>query len=180
MNLREQVAHHEAAHAVVALHTRLGLSSYGMDIDAPASVPGAFGKTGVMTFAADLTQPEADQFKDLGVLLAVTLAGAASDAKINSITLHHALQCQPGDLSVAKNLCAEYPFACGDQEAVALDHGLQLAAKALAKAEVWSAICAVAKACLANGGNLSKEQIETVALPILGVAGPIGLVESPV
>lgn len=69
MKLREQIAHHEAAHAVVALHTHLGLSTYGMNLDAPTSDSGAFGKTGVMTFAADLTQSEADQFKDLGILL---------------------------------------------------------------------------------------------------------------
>ena len=175
MDHREQVAHHEAAHAVVALDTRLGLSSHGMDLDAPTSVPGAFGKTGVMTFAADLTQPEADQFKDLGVLLAVTLAGAASDAKIRGITLQVALQAQPGDLSVAKILCADYPFARDDDEAVALDHGLQIAAKALAKNELWDAVCAVAKACLARGGKLSKEEIEAIALPLLGITGPVGL-----
>jgi hypothetical protein len=179
MDHREQVAHHEAAHAVVALMTRHGLSHHGMDLDAPASVPGTFGQTGVMIFAADLSQPEVDQFKDLGALLAVTLAGAASDARIKSVALMDALQAQPGDLAVAKGFCAEYPFAQGAGEAVALKKGLEIAAGKLEQDGAWHAVCAVAKACLARGGKLSKQEIEDIALPIVGIEGPVGLVATP-
>ena len=179
MDHREQVAHHEAAHAVVALVTGLGLSSLGMDIDAPTSVAGTNGRTGVMTFAADLDQPVADQFKDLGALLAVTLAGAASDARIQGGSLMDALKAQPGDLAVAKGFCAKYPFAQGNGEAAALTNGLDIAASNLDRDGSWDAVCAVAKACLAKGGKLSKEEIEDVALPILGIEGPVGLVATP-
>lgn len=175
MKHREKVAHHEAAHAVMALHMRLGLSNHGMDIDAPTSVAGAFGQTGVMTFAPDLTQPEEDQYRDLGALLAVTLAGAASDARINGVALDDALKAQPGDLGVAKTLCAGYPFASGQGEVQALEYGLQIAAKELARTEVWDAVQAVAGLCQAKGGKLTKVQIEAVALPILGIVGPVGL-----
>ncbi|MEJ0050185.1 MAG: hypothetical protein WDN02_03040 [Methylovirgula sp.] len=179
MDYRGQVAHHEAPHAVIALMTRLGLSQDGMDIDAPTSVPGAFGKTGVMTHGAELEQPESDQFNDLGRLLAVTLAGAVSDAKLKGLSPSDALQAQPGDLAVAKRFCTEYPFAQDEGEAVALDRGLQIAAKRLAEPGAWDAVCAVAKACLARGGKLSKLEIEDIALPILGIEGPVGLVATP-
>ena len=179
MDHREQVAHHEAAHAVMALIVRHGLSHHGMDIDAPPSVPGATGQTGVMTFAADLTQPEADQFKDLGALLAVTLAGAAADARIKGVSLWDALQAQPGDLGVAQGFCAEYPFARGPDEAMALQMGLEIAEKRLAWPGAWDAVCAVAASCLAAGGKLTKAEIEAVALPILDIEGPVGLTTAP-
>jgi hypothetical protein len=174
MEYREQVAHHEAAHAVMALIVRHGLSHHGMDIDAPSSVSGATGKTGVMTFAADLNQPEADQFNDLGALLAVTLAGAAADARIRGVDLWNALQAQPGDLGAAQVFCAQYPFAQGPDEAMALKMGLEIAEKRLAWPGAWDAVCAVAAACLAAGGRLTKAEIEAVALPILSVEGPVG------
>jgi len=174
---RQQVAHHEAAHAVAALVTRVGLSRYGMDLDAETSAPGAYGRTGTMTFAADLDQPEADQFKDLGDLLAITLAGAVSDARLKGVSASDALQAQPGDLGVAKEYCARYPFSQGEHEALALQMGLEIASQRLSAAGGWDAVSAVANACLANGGKLSKQQIEDIALPILGIEGPVGLKE---
>ena len=57
-------------------------------------------------------------------MLALTLAGVAADAKIKGIPLDEALQAQPGDLSVAQGFCAQYPFAQGPHEAVALETGL--------------------------------------------------------
>lgn len=179
MQYREQVAHHEAAHAVMALIVGHGLSHHGMNIDAPTSVAGAFGQTGVMTFSADLSQTADDQFEDLGCLLAVTLAGAASDARIKGVELEVALEAQPGDLQVAKGLCSQYPFAQGEGETVALRYGLQIAASKLEAEEAWEAVCAVARACLAANGQLSKKQIEDVALPILGIKPPVGLIPAP-
>ncbi len=131
-----------------------------------------------MTFEADLVQGEAEQFRDLGNLLAVTLAGAASDARIKGIDPMEALRDQPGDLQVAKDFCSQYPFAQSDGQATALHYGMQIAIKKLEKSEAWAAVCAVARACLAANGQLTKEQIEDVALPILGIEGPIGLVST--
>lgn len=82
---------------------------------------------------------------------------------------------QPGDLAVARAHCADYPFSQGKDEAGALEFGLHMAKCNLDKPGAWDAVCAVASACLAAGGSLSKTEIEDIALPLLGMSGPIGL-----
>ena len=64
MNHRELVAHHEAAHAVLAIRAGIGLSG-GIDLDAPTSVDGAFGQAAVSLLVLDDSLPVDEQRLDL-------------------------------------------------------------------------------------------------------------------
>lgn len=64
MYRREKLAHHEAAHAVVALLLDAGLSEIGIDLDAPTSLPGATGTAGVKFLRHDPSASVEEQKKN--------------------------------------------------------------------------------------------------------------------
>lgn len=163
MDQREQVAHHEAAHVVVSALFGGGPTLHGIDIDAGTSVTGAFGNAGVGLLVIDDTQPEEEQRHLLVQNIAIICAGAAADAKITARKLNDALQRQPGDLSVAKAAIERSRLVTGNEEG---DHvlqvGLEYAETLLDKSDIWDAVVRIAKACLANRGKLSKDEIEAL------------------
>jgi hypothetical protein len=171
VTFREQLAHHEAAHAVLALHFGAGLASQGIDLDAPTSVQGAYGTASVNLFVPDLTEPQAEQLKVCGSSLAIVCAGAASDARVLGIPLADALAAQPGDESTARQHVALYPFGQtrGDQDN-ALTAGLEIAERTLQAPGVWDAVEAVAREVLIVGGKLPPDKIRDIATPILAAA----------
>lgn len=160
MNHIEQVAHHEAAHAVLAIHYGMGLSG-GIDLRAETSVDGAFGNVAVNLWQFDPTSSLEEQRRMLACNLAVVCAGASSDAKLKGISLGSALDAQPGDYKNAIEIARISGLADDENEVDYLvkDIGLVLASKDLAKREVWDAIVRVATATLKAGGKLSKEQV---------------------
>jgi hypothetical protein len=171
MTYEEQVAHHEAAHVVISFLFGGGPTLHGIDITAPSSVPGAFGNAGVGKLIHDENQPEEDQRKDLLRNVAIICAGAACDARTLNRPLEIALEKQPGDLAAAQAEIAQSPLLPSpglspkqeqlERECV-LQSGLQTAQHHLARPEIWALVEKIAKACLNNGGKLSKEEIEAL------------------
>ena len=169
MNYRERVAHHEAAHAVLAHRLGAGVLPEGINLDAPTQMPGAFGNAAVNLLDHDSTLYPAEQQKDLLRNLAVVCAGAASDSKITGKPLSQALSDQPGDEKLARRLLDETPLiGTRDpqqrqaEQALVLDAALERAAHELADPVVWRAIEKVAQATVNAGGRLTKQQIEVV------------------
>lgn len=160
MEHREQVAHHEAAHAVVALYLGMGVCG-GIDLDAVTSMEGAFGNAAVNLFVADPSLPLEDQRLDLIRNLAVICAGAASDAKVKGETLENALEAQLGDRAVAIDHARAHPIVGSDEEAehVVMKLGLPHAGTLVGKASVWDAIVRVAEAALSAGGKLDAAEV---------------------
>jgi len=163
MNYREKVAHHEAAHAVIALHVGFGISE-GIDLDAPSSsVDGAFGNVGAYTADYDPALPPEVQRDDLLRNLQVFCAGAASDARNSGVEPREALSKQPGDEDAAIGMLEASPLIGAKAEN---DHVLNLALQRvvtlLDRPEVWAKVERVARACLKAGGKLSKAEIELV------------------
>ncbi|MGT2478827.1 hypothetical protein ACU4GR_08010 (plasmid) [Methylobacterium oryzae CBMB20] len=169
MDYREQVAHHEAAHVVISHIFGGGPTEHGIDINAPSSMLGAFGNAGVQKLVHDPSLSEPEQRNDLIKNVAMTCAGAAADAWTMNRSLKQALQMQPSDLKVAQDEIAQSPLiqiagrspsaVQADRDA-ALQAGLDTAEYHLARPDVWALVQKVATACLANGGKLSKQQIE--------------------
>ena len=167
MEFRRRVAHHEAAHAVIAYLHGLGLSEHGIDLDAETSVEGAYGGAGVLLIAPD---PEAEAAAERLALfqnLMVVCAGAASDAKIELRELRAALSAQPGDERVALSLLAEsttIEAETTEEREAQTSYVLQLALghvrEKLDKPEVWNAVTSLADKVVRNGGVLSKSQID--------------------
>ncbi|MCJ2115710.1 hypothetical protein MKK65_03730 [Methylobacterium sp. J-001] len=169
MNYREQVAHHEAAHVVISHIFRGGPTAHGIDINAPSSMIGAFGNAGVQKLVHDPALPKEEQRNDLIKNVAMTCAGAAADARTMNRPLTQALLMQLGDLKVAQTEIAQSPLipTSGRSPSTvqvdrdeALQAGLETAEHHLARPDIWALVEKIAKACLANGGKLSKEEIE--------------------
>lgn len=164
----EKVAHHEAAHAVVAILGGAGLSDAGINLNAPSSVEGAFGNAGANTYDHDVTLPPDVQQWRLIYNLMTLCAGAASDAKISGIPVRDALARQKGDESHAYQQLRSTPLIDQDSEGAAKERegvlGIaldKLSAK-LADPQVWAMVEAVAKAAIDAGGILSKAEIEAI------------------
>src|SRR5438552_2718456 len=104
MQHRERIAHHEAAHVVMAWFWGAGVLDQGMDIDAPSSVEGAYGRAAVSLFLDDEGFDFEERARDLLRNLTIIFAGAASDAKIAGKSLNAAIDDQPGDKNVALHL----------------------------------------------------------------------------
>jgi hypothetical protein len=110
MDYSERVAYHEAAHAVLAHRLGAQVLQQGIDITAPSSVEGAYGKAAVSVFAHEDTLDETEQRRAVVHSLAIICAGAASDAKILGRALPEALAQQPGDENVARNFLKSNPL----------------------------------------------------------------------
>lgn len=117
MDDRRRVAHHEAAHAVLSLRARLGVSG-GINLDAPTSVEGSFGQAAVALLVLDSSLPESEQRPDLARNVSVICAGAASDARILGIDPGDALIAQPGDRSLAIRHAADSAIVSSEEEAI--------------------------------------------------------------
>jgi hypothetical protein len=168
MEHSEKVAHHEAAHAVIAVLCGAGLSDHGIDLNAPTSSPGAFGNAGAMLFDHDATLPKDEQQRLLLGNLMTICAGSASDAKISGIELSEALARQPGDKQKALQQLQSTPLIDQDGDGAdverdfLLEHVLDRLTKMLAKSEVWTIIQDVANAALLRGGVLSKADVQEI------------------
>jgi hypothetical protein len=162
-NQREQIAHHEAAHAVLAIRAGVGVSG-GIDLDAPTSVDGAFGQAAVNLLVLDDSLPVNEQRLDLARNLSIICAGAASDARITGAKPLEALEAQPGDYSLALQHARSSSVVESEEEAkhVVTEVGLSHAVKEVARAEVWAAIKRIATAVIASGGQLGKDQVTTL------------------
>jgi len=174
MTYQEGIAHHEAAHVVISYLYGGGPTLHGIDITAPSSVPGAFGNAGVGKLIHDQNHSEEDQRKDLLKNVAVICAGAACDALTLNRTLDMALKMQPGDLAAVRAEIAQSPLLPSpglspqeeqSERELVLRSGLETAQHQLARPEVWVLVEKVAKACLDNGGKLSKDEIEALFSP---------------
>jgi hypothetical protein len=165
MNNREKVARHEAAHAVLAIRAGFGVSG-GIDLDAPTSVEGAYGNAAVSLVELDGTLSEDEQRTDLVRNLAVICAGAAADAKSAGVEPADALRAQPGDYALALRHAAESSIVESHTEAaeVVMNVALPIAVCIVNRADVWAAIERVAAAVLAAGGQLDRDQIESLGV----------------
>lgn len=106
--------------------------------------------------------------------MAIICAGAACDALTLNRTLDMALNMQPGDLAAARAEIAQSPLLPSpglspqeerSERELVLRSGLETAQHQLARLEVWVLVEKVAKACLDNGGKLSKDEIEALFSP---------------
>lgn len=158
---REIVAHHEAAHSVIAVCCGPGVSG-GIDLNAATSVAGAFGNTKVYLFAPDASQPIGVQERDALRNAAIICAGAASDAKLHAIGLNQALVAQPGDHAFVHSHLATHPCVPAGDIVSVVAVGLATADFHLAKAHVWDAVESVATACLSNGGTIDAATIRAI------------------
>ena len=171
---REVIAHHEAAHAVVAIELGVGILDVGIDLDR-FDESGGVGLVGCRLFIADLTdiEPqdvESEQRKLAGHIDrtgAVLAAGAAAEAKIAKedpwLALHH----QTDDISRMRELLEQAKLA--PTEAAAMDRlrsQLKFSVEVLEDLEVWLAVGAVAEAVLARG-PLSGPEVESIVEAIL-------------
>lgn len=162
MEDRAKVAHHEAAHAVLAYVWDLGLAD-GIDLDAATSVEGAFGNVQVYVRAIDGSLPEEVQQADLICNLSVYCAGAASDAKIKQIDPFEALRAQPGDFGEALRHARSSPLLTDEAMALAaVKVGLATAVGWLEKPYIWVRVERVANAALEVRGKLGKDEIEAL------------------
>jgi hypothetical protein len=171
MTTRSQIAHHEAAHVVVASLYGLEVDDQGINLDAETSVAGARGNSGVKLI--DLTlSAEDDLITDLAQNMAIICAGAASDAKITGATPANALAHQPGDFSVAMEMAHTYPYLMSDANyPEAIKYGLLMAVDQLNKPDVWAVVESIAAACLeSTDGRLSSADIEVLLQPLYGAA----------
>ncbi|WP_458439088.1 hypothetical protein [Methylorubrum extorquens] len=169
MTYDEQVAHHEAAHVVISHMFGGGPTGHGIDIHAPSSVIGAFGNAGVATLIHDLSLPVEEQRKDLVRNVAIICAGAASDARTKGCSIDQAIQAQPSDLRFARDMIDNSTLIPTDSRSVddlkrerdaVLKVGLETAEHHVARPEVWALVEKIARACIANGGKISREEIE--------------------
>lgn len=167
--MRRQIAHHEAAHAIAGIWYGMGISG-GIDLDASTSVAGAQGNVGVNLFLPDDALPDALQRQDLMRNLAVICAGAASDARLTGRSLEEAIAAQPGDRQAARDLIRTHPLVEAEPDdqvdelvGLLLERAMMMAARLLAKDEVWCVVEEVAASCLSAGGTISKADIETIA-----------------
>jgi|GEM_PF-3148175 len=170
----EIVAHHEAAHAVIALELGLGILEIGIDLERVA-VSGGIGSDGCRLFLADLTEVPRHQLDDeqkrlsghIDVNGTVLAAGPASDAKLLSEDPWTALHKQHSDLTVMRQLLQRAKLDETEEGVEShLRNQLGLAVEALEEAAVWATVEAVAAAVLSRG-PLSGPEIEAIAEPLL-------------
>ena len=160
---RIRVAHHEAAHVVLALRSSAGLSEHGIDLDAPTTVEDAYGIASVNVFDHDESVDEEQQRALLINSLAIICAGAASDAKLRGSALWASLRRQQGDRNAALKLLTASPLidATNKKEIVFVLRGtLKKTAQTLDDPAVWNEVKIVAQATLDSGGRLTRSQIE--------------------
>lgn len=168
------VAHHEAAHAVLAIELGMGVLDVGIDLERVA-VTGGIGTVGCRLFVADLTDiapsdVESEQRKLSGQIDcsgAVLAGGAASDAKLRGEDPWTALQKQQGDLTHMRDLLQRAKLTpTPEAEDERLREQLALAVEALGDPVVWRAIEVLAGAALERV-QLSGDEIKAIADPIL-------------
>lgn len=168
MDIRTQVAHHEAAHVVVSAAFGLEIPERGIDLDAATSVDGAFGNALVNLFVDDPSLSDEQRRKDLVTNVAVVCAGPASDARLLGRSLREALSMQPSDEAIALQLIRASPLLEGpaashaEEAELVIEAGLEAAEAKLGVAANWEAVEAVARAAVQAGGALSKDGIERV------------------
>ena len=171
---REVIAHHEAAHAVLALELGLGILDVGIDLER-VDATGGVGNVGCRLFVADLTDVSprnleteqrrlAGQIDCSGTVLA---AGAASDARLRDEDPWSALQKQESDFKHMVELLQrarldETPELAEERLRTQLD----LAVEALNDPMVWQAVEVLAQAVL-DRGPLKGSEIETLVKPEL-------------
>jgi hypothetical protein len=163
MTHEQKVAHHEAAH--VAVSRALGGSAQpeGIDLNAESSVPGAYGRAMASVFPDNPTGTDIERREALFDSLVAICAGAASDAKIEGISLREALERQPGDKSEALKLLDSSPLIEKPEEKIALlDRALERAADYLNSPIVGKAVEEIAQATLKAGGRLDGAEIESI------------------
>jgi hypothetical protein len=170
MEHRARIAHHEAAHVVLAVFYGTGVNEQGIDLNASTSVEGAYGNAAVNLFAHDASLEQQEQQKDLLRNLCIVCAGAASDAKILNRSLREALSQQPGDEKVALRLLAQSTLISREnksdaqkkEEECILEIALEKARDILGKTDVWALVEEIAQECLRKGGHLTKAEIEAM------------------
>lgn len=170
----ELIAHHEAAHAVVAIELGLGILDIGIDI-ARVERTGGVGVDGCRLFVCDLSNIAEENLADeknrqaglidcSGTVLA---AGAASDAKMLQCDPWVALQRQQGDFRYMRDLLRQAQLApTPEEQELRLREQVSMAVEALNDPSVWRAVQAVAQAVL-KSGPLTGAEIETIVKPIL-------------
>jgi hypothetical protein len=163
MNDRLKVAHHEAAHAVVAYTVGAGIHA-GIDLDTPSSVGGAFGCAAVNIFSPPREDEGLQEAQEILLSnIKIVCAGAASDAKILRRDIYKALDEQPGDKSFAEELLKNSPLIGSLEEAqFVLNKGLCLVEKMLQDPQIWGAVESIAQNCIKEKGRLSKIEIEKI------------------
>lgn len=161
MNDRERIAYHEAAHVTVAVEVGLSVQDGGMDIDAPSSVDGAYGRALLHFFQQRWAQIDEDHAEVLLANLTVALAGAVSDAKFLGNTLRQSLRDQQGDEAQARKLIVE---ATGIDNEDEIERVLEMALKkteaVLNNPRLWRKVEKLARSVIEAGGKLSKIEIE--------------------
>lgn len=161
MNDRERIAFHEAAHVTVAVEAGLSVQDGGIDIDAPSSVDGAYGRALLHFFQQRRAQIDEDNAQVLLVNLTVALAGAVSDSKFLGKTLRQSLRDQSGDEAEARKLIVEATAIDKEDE---IERILEMALKkteaVLNNSRLWRKVETLAKSVMEAGGKLSKIEIE--------------------
>ena len=178
LNEREVIAHHEAAHAVVAIEMGIGLLDVGIDL-ARVDATGGVGNVGCRLFVADLSdivpsELEAEQLRLAGQIDCtgtVLAAGAASDAKLQDEDPWSALQMQQSDFRHMRELLKAAELdSTPEIEQDRLRSQLDLAVEVLNDPMVWRAVEAVAHEVLERG-TVTGPEIEAIAKTILEADG---------
>ena len=177
---RELIAHHEAAHAVMAIELGLGLLDVGIDLDR-VNATGGIGNVGCRLFLADLKDVASSDLEDEQRRIAglidcsgtVLAAGAASDAKLQDEDPWNALRKQGGDFKQMRDLLRRARLdEVPELEEERLRSQLNLAVQALEDPIVWKAVKAIARAAL-DRNVLTGADIEALAKPTLEPEIPI-------
>lgn len=161
---RSQIAHHEAAHAVMAHRLGPGIHQSGINLN-HQSEAGANGGAMCNLWDDDPSVSEKKRQRSLLENLMIVCAGPACDAKMTGRSLQQALQTQVSDLANAKQLLKKSPLVNRDgqdngenEEQYLLVAAMKAASDQLAKPEVWQAIEKVANATINSNGTLSREE----------------------
>ena len=171
---RDIIAHHEAAHAVMAIEVGDGLLDVGINLGR-IDATGGIGNVGCRLFVADLenvtpSDLEVEQRRLAGRIDCsgtVLAAGAASDAKLRGEDPWTALRKQEGDYEHMLDLLRRAKLdATPDLETERLRAQLDLAVQALQDPLVWKAVEAVARGAL-DRDILTGPEIVAIAKPKL-------------
>ena len=175
MDQRERIAHHEAAHAVMMIFTKVGVPPGGISIDLVNPATSGLGSVDGRLYdidLRDLSGPalEARQKEEAPAAMCnglVILAGAVADAKVEGRDAWDCLIEQTSDLSQARDMLRRGQYASvAAQEDQALKVQLDEAKEVLEEREIWAAVQAVARAVLKTG-KLSGPEIEAITDPFL-------------
>lgn len=171
----ERIAHHEAAHAVLTILAGLDVAAEGIDLaytnPSTGSSGGLFGNLFDIDLSAlkspELETQQQENMKEINLNGAIVAAGAASDAKLLGLDPWEALQEQPSDLRMMRNLLKRAQLSSSPKvEEAHIRSQLREAVLALQNPIFWEAIEAVATAVLTRS-PLPGTDIETIAVPIL-------------